>query len=110
MDIEALAPFNYVRERGGITVTGIKDRERCYVVNIPEGVTSVGESAFSYCSSLSKLTLPSTLTQLGKFVVEGCGSLTEIHFAGTKKQWRKVNKHKENRALKKKKIICDGGK
>ena len=79
-------------------------------LTLPEGVTSVEQSAFFCCSSLSKLTLPSTLTELGKWVVERCDSLTEIHFAGNKKQWRKVKKHKENRALKKKKIICDGGK
>lgn len=35
-------------------------------VTLGEGVTSIGEMAFGYCSELKNITLPATLTELGK--------------------------------------------
>ncbi len=33
-------------------------------ITIPEGVTSIGGSAFSYCTSLTSITIPETVTQI----------------------------------------------
>ena len=49
-----------------------KNRE----VTIPEGVQSIGDSAFRGCSSLTSLTLPSSLQSIGDSAFEYCNSLT----------------------------------
>ena len=48
------------------------------VYTVPEGVTSLGDSCFMYCSSLTSVTLPSTLTSLGISCFSGCSSLTSM--------------------------------
>ena len=47
-------------------------------VTIPEGVQSIGYSAFWGCSSLSSLTLPSSLQSIGYSAFWGCSSLTSL--------------------------------
>ena len=47
-------------------------------VTIPEGVQSIGNSAFSSCKSLSSLTLPSSLQSIGDNAFGGCYSLTSL--------------------------------
>ena len=47
-------------------------------VVIEEGVTEIGENAFSDCSSLSEISLPESLTSIGYYVFYSCNSLKEI--------------------------------
>ena len=47
-------------------------------VTLPEGVISIGDSAFSGCSSLTSITLPDSLTSIGSSAFENCSSLTSI--------------------------------
>ena len=47
-------------------------------VTIPEGVQSIGDSAFSRCSSFSSLTLPSSLQSIGGGAFTGCTSLRSV--------------------------------
>lgn len=47
-------------------------------IRIPEGVTSIGKSAFKNCKELRKVHLPSTLQAIGAGAFEGCSSLTRI--------------------------------
>ena len=46
---------------------------------LPSSVTEIGESAFEGCSSLFGLTLPSSVTSIGKSAFEGCSGLTSIY-------------------------------
>ena len=48
---------------------------------IPEGVTTISNSAFSYMQSITYLGLPSTLTSLGQFSIGNNPELLEIRFA-----------------------------
>ncbi len=41
-------------------------------INIPEGVTSIGDVAFEYCRSLSKIEIPSNVTSIGSSAFYGC--------------------------------------
>ena len=51
-------------------------------VNIPEGVTSIGEQGFYYCTGLTEIHIPSTVTSLGYVALAGCGnSATSITVA-----------------------------
>ncbi|MBR3838017.1 MAG: leucine-rich repeat domain-containing protein [Clostridia bacterium] len=41
-------------------------------------VTSIGSSAFSYCSSLTAITIPDSVTSIGSYAFDSCDSLTAI--------------------------------
>ena len=45
---------------------------------IPQGITAVGDSAFSFCHSLTSVTLPDSVTTIGDFAFSSCDSLTGI--------------------------------
>ena len=47
-------------------------------IALPAGLTSLGESAFGRCSSLTWIELPACLTSLGEHAFQGCSSLTLI--------------------------------
>ena len=47
-------------------------------INIPDGVTSIGGYAFYGCSSLTSITLPDGVTSIGNSAFFGCSSLTSI--------------------------------
>ncbi len=43
-----------------------------------KGVTAIGYGAFSHCSSLTSITLPSSITAIGGYAFTGCSRLTSI--------------------------------
>ena len=45
---------------------------------IPQGVTSIGDSAFSGYSKLTSITIPNSVTSIGQRAFFGCSSLTSI--------------------------------
>ncbi|WP_317510923.1 leucine-rich repeat domain-containing protein [Segatella copri] len=47
-------------------------------LTIPSSVTSIGESAFSGCSGLTSLTIPSSVTSIGESAFYGCSGLTSL--------------------------------
>ncbi len=48
-------------------------------IELPSGVTSIGEAAFYECSSLTSIELPSGVTSIGAWAFSGCSSLTSIY-------------------------------
>ena len=47
-------------------------------VTVPEGVTSIGDLAFSWCSSLTSIVIPDGVTSIGDEAFRWCSSLTSI--------------------------------
>ena len=47
-------------------------------ITIPDGVTSVGTEAFSSCNSLTSITIPDSVTSIGNGAFSSCDSLTSI--------------------------------
>ena len=52
-------------------------------IDIPEGVTSIGNGTFSGCSSLTSITIPNSVTSIGERAFELCSSLTKIAIPNT---------------------------
>ncbi len=70
-------------EIDGRKVTGIKgfnlsNKENIKSITIPDGVTSIGDSAFSDCRRLTDITIPDSVTSIGCEAFYNCSSLTNI--------------------------------
>ena len=66
---------------GGITITGYTGDETELVIPGEidgKGVTSIGDSAFRDCSSLTSIKIPAGVTSIGDFAFEYCYGLTSI--------------------------------
>ncbi|MBQ8197474.1 MAG: leucine-rich repeat domain-containing protein [Clostridia bacterium] len=59
---------------------------------IPNGVTSIGDSAFSYCTSLTSIEIPNDVTYIGDYAFLHCTSLTSIIYHGNVEQWYDISK------------------
>ena len=49
-------------------------------ISIPESVTSIGDYAFYKCSSLTSITIPESVTSIGHFAFYYCTSLESVNF------------------------------
>ena len=52
-------------------------------ITLPEGITEIPNSVFSYCHNLSSVSLPNGLKSIGKYAFYGCGMLKSITIPGS---------------------------
>ena len=52
---------------------------------IPNSVTSIGDSAFSNCKNLTSIHIPNSVTSIGDNAFSGCKNLTSIHIPNSVK-------------------------
>ena len=58
---------------------------------IPDSVTTIGEGAFAYCTSLTSVTIPDSVTTIGERAFAFCYSLNDVYYDGTEEQWYKIS-------------------
>ena len=72
---------------GTLTISGTGDmegapwlsqRDEIKKVVIKDGVTSIGNNAFRYCSGLTSLTIPNSVTSIGEYAFYRCSGLTSL--------------------------------
>ncbi len=60
-------------------------------VTIPNSVTSIGDSAFFRCSGLVSVTMPSSVTRIGNSAFRDCTGLADVYYGGTGAQWKEAS-------------------
>ena len=66
--------YNYSKPTGAIAIPAtVANGGNTY------SVTSIGQSAFSYCSGLTSINIPSSITSIGRNAFSGCSGLTSIN-------------------------------
>ena len=76
-----IASFAELKYFTGLTSIGSSAFSGCSgltSVTIPSSVTSIGNSAFNGCSGLTSVTIPSSVASIGESAFNGCSSLTSI--------------------------------
>ncbi|MBD5175071.1 MAG: leucine-rich repeat protein, partial [Bacteroidales bacterium] len=74
-------PIRSVTISNSVTTVGNSAFEGCYSlssVTIPNSVFSIGNSAFSTCISLTSVTIPNSVKSIGNTAFSSCGSLREV--------------------------------
>ena len=66
---------------------------------IPDSVTSIGDYAFSGCTSIRIVTISDGLKSIGKYAFDSCSNLTTVCYAGTQEQWNNISIGSNNSAL-----------
>ena len=69
----------YMYDKDNLTGLQVVDCDpQATVVVIPEGVTSIGDSAFSGCSALASVSIPAGVTSIGNSAFSGCSALASV--------------------------------
>ena len=56
----------------------MKDPDRAFVLEIPEGTTEISDGAFAECAAVAILTIPDSVTRVGEEAFRACRSLTSL--------------------------------
>ena len=80
----------HLTDDGVLTITGNGEMDDYYIFSpwrdsdvkriiIGNRVTTIGQTAFSGCSSLTSVTIPNSVTTIGGYAFSSCGSLTSVN-------------------------------
>ena len=57
---------------------------------VPEGVKRINENAFSYCTSISTVSIPKTLTEVCHDAFNNCSNLKDVYYNDTEEAWDNI--------------------
>ena len=86
-DVEVDGIYYNLVSKGNVAEVTEGDKEYSGSITIPSSikvndakytVTSIGKSAFSFCTGLTSITIPNSVTSIGKSAFFNCSSLTSI--------------------------------
>ena len=72
-----------------IEVFAFSDCSSLTEINLPSQLQKIAGSAFLRCKGLKSVRIPASVTEIGKRAFDECESLTDIYFGGTKAAWNK---------------------
>ena len=79
-------------------------------ITIPSSVTSIGSWAFFGCTGLTSITIPDSVTSIGGSAFYSCTGLTSITYTGTKAEWNAIDKDTDWRGGSSiKNVVCTDG-
>ena len=87
--------FTQVNIPNGVTSIGdyaFSDFSSLARITFPDSVTSIGNGAFMDCLYLERITIPDSVTSIGNSAFLGCSSLENIYYKGTEEQWNAITK------------------
>ena len=67
-------------------------------VTISNGMTEIGEKMFDHCYALKTVTIPDSVTTIGYDAFGYCG-LTDVYYRGSRANWQKINIDSYNYSL-----------
>ncbi len=70
----------YTNMQGGIFAPWSSYRDSITEISLPDGITSIGQSAFWKCSRLTRVSIPDSVTEIGIGAFQECGSLSSVTF------------------------------
>ncbi len=96
------------------TVTGLQEGTTPTEVIIPATyknypVKDIGYQAFCDYTSLTSITIPDSITSIGEYAFSYCSSLTTINFAGTISQWQNIQKDDGWDSSTEYSVVCSDG-
>ncbi len=59
-------------------------------VTIPTGVTGIDDSAFRGCCGLTSVTIPASVTTIGDGAFDGCSALADVYYSGSEADWGNI--------------------
>ena len=71
----------------------------CKNTIIPDGVTEIGEYAFSGCDSLTSVTIPASVTEIGRSAFRYCYALETVNYRCSAEDWSKISIGSDNTYL-----------
>ena len=86
---------DYERDRSidyGVSTPWCDYQEKIKTVNLPEGMTSIGDLAFYHCMALTSVTIPESVTHIGDGAFSGCKALRDVTISSgaTEVSWGSV--------------------
>ena len=72
---------------------------RAGIYSIPDGVTTIGDSAFTHCYGLEGVAIPESVISIGEDAFQNCSSLIDVYYSGTEEQWSQLSYESGNDPL-----------
>ena len=83
--------------------------EEIQSVIIENGITSIGSTAFYFCTSLTSATIPDSVTSVEQYAFRGDASLKDVYYGGDEAQWEAITLGNGNDPLRNATIHFNGG-